>query len=566
MTKSVLNKYNGAKEFKNRNIIGREEEIFDLNKILENNDNFLSVITGRRRVGKTYWLDSTIKNYIKNNQEKNKNLFYLYFTGSLKTSKNENLSNFFYFLKNFIAIEPCLNDLIDYFHEDKKFKNWNEFFEALVLINKKVASLSTENVLFLVFDEVPWMDGHHGYLYKDGFKETCSYYWNAFFDKGPITTKIFLTGSATTWMIKNIIQDEGGFYGRIRRHFHLKPFNIIENYQYLKTYFNKKISIQESLYYYFAFGGVAYYLSLLQNNERSFEQNIKEIFNRNELKNEYHQLFFSLFKANDMDYNFLSSDFENIEEENNVKTIKNNNKFSVHKTIVESIASKKTKSYTINEIIEIVQNKSAFSKNTIKNAIFDLIHSDFLKENGLFETKTKLKKYSINDLFTLFYLKWIKNDPSLSEFRIDNKSFNIWSGFAFEIVCFNQIDFLVKHIGLKHHNISCSYWKKTTDKKDDINKKGSQIDLLIKEGKIVYLTEIKFYEKDKFILGKDEILNLRNKFENFKEKYGYKYEVRPLFITMNGIKFNYNMDNLFNSFNSYSIELNRILMNELMDL
>lgn len=530
----IKNKFNTIEFHREQIIIGRNKETFILNNVLNSKDSHLSLITGRRRVGKSFWLDNSIKDFIK---KENKDYLYLYFTGVLNNSRKQNLDNFCYILQNFISKEfPSLTI-------PQSFLNWNDFFETINLI---INYLIEDQQLILVFDEVPWLDGEGGYLYKDGFKEIFSFYWNNFYERNSIPIKIFLTGSATTWMIKNIAKDKGGLYGRIKTMIHLKPFNLSENFEYLKYFVNKDISIKESIEYYMTFGGVAYYLSLLK--PISYEQNVKDLFQNNILRNEYNELFYSLFKANNVFYPDLFEEECYLADD---LIIENKNRhISIHKAIIELLST--TNALTVNEIIEKITKKIKTSKNSIRNAIYDLIQSDFIKENNLLNSKTKNKRFSINDLFSLFYLKWLKN-KSIKDFTKNSKSFNIWSGFAFEIVCFNQIDFLLQKIHLK--NFSTAYVN--FDVKNNDLKKGAQIDLILFNNNINYIVEIKFYENDKFIIGKDEVNNLENKYYRLKEISNKNIEY--IFITLQGIKFNYDFSSIINSQNSISIELNKIL-------
>ena len=46
---------------------------------------------------------------------------------------------------------------------------------------------------------------------------------------------LVVCGSATTWMIGNLIGDKGGLYNRITRSMHLAPFSLNETELYLKS-------------------------------------------------------------------------------------------------------------------------------------------------------------------------------------------------------------------------------------------------------------------------------------------------------------------------------------------
>jgi hypothetical protein len=84
--------------------------------------------------------------------------------------------------------------------------------------------------------------------------------------------KLIVCGSATTWMIKNIIDSHGGLHDRITHEMKLLPFTLNETEQYLinNGFHWSHLSIVQS---YMMFGGVAYYLSLMDSS-LSLTQNI----------------------------------------------------------------------------------------------------------------------------------------------------------------------------------------------------------------------------------------------------------------------------------------------------
>lgn len=77
---------------------------------------------------------------------------------------------------------------------------------------------------------------------------------------------LIVCGSATSWMIANLIDSHGGLHNRITHEMYLAPFTLRETELMLQAYgFSwTRISI---LQIYSILGGVPYYLSLLDKSK-----------------------------------------------------------------------------------------------------------------------------------------------------------------------------------------------------------------------------------------------------------------------------------------------------------
>lgn len=64
------------------------------------------------------------------------------------------------------------------------------------------------------------------------FLSAFSYFWNNWNGK-KVLLKLFVCGSATTWMIDKLIGDKGGLYGRVSRQIYLAPFTLCDTEQFL---------------------------------------------------------------------------------------------------------------------------------------------------------------------------------------------------------------------------------------------------------------------------------------------------------------------------------------------
>ena len=104
---------------------------------------------------------------------------------------------------------------------------------------------------------------------------------------------LVVCGSATSWMISNLIDSHGGLHNRITHEIYLAPFTLGETEEYLQAngFLWSRLSI---LQIYSMMGGVPYYLSLLDKTQ-GVEANVDRLFfaERGELKREYNRLYSS---------------------------------------------------------------------------------------------------------------------------------------------------------------------------------------------------------------------------------------------------------------------------------
>ena len=107
---------------------------------------------------------------------------------------------------------------------------------------------------------------------------------------------IWKSGSATSWMLKKLINARGGLHNRVTHKMLVSPFCLEETEQYFQSKgFNYERP--EIIDCYMAVGGVAYYLSLF-SRDKSVAENINDLcFTRGgELTDEFNKLYDSLFK------------------------------------------------------------------------------------------------------------------------------------------------------------------------------------------------------------------------------------------------------------------------------
>lgn len=459
LQKYTKNKFS-MKIINNQIFFGRSKEIKLIEESLNSNKAEFVAVYGKRRVGKTFLLHNVLNNYL----ELNNDCCFLKLNGII------NSSNKFKINKSVLLIKEFINNYEIPLDFDFKNLNWIEIFN---IIEKIAIYLHTQNKKFIIFiDEIPWLSDRNG-----EFLSSLSASWN---DKLTHLKgfKLFVSGSATNWIIKKILRNKGALHRRLTQEIKLLPFTFQEHQEYV-LHQNKYLSDYNVYLLYLIFGGVPYYLSLYNYNE-SVEFNIKTLFS-GLLKNEFDELLSSLFSEK-----------------------------SYHKEIL-TILSNNTGYQTKQDIVSAIKNKKV-SSQTISNNLDELLYCGFIKTNHFFKNKSHNTFYKINDNFIYFYLKQIQNNYRFeSLFDTNSQSFAIWSGYAFELFLSNQIEFLKEKMGIKDIKTIDYSWRSHGYDKN------CQIDLVIERSdNIIHIVEAKFYNHI-FILNDDYRANLNNKLINFKD-------------------------------------------------
>lgn len=459
---------------KEQKIFGRKEEIEKIKKSLSLKKSTFFVVYGRRRVGKTFLINKILS------EQKN----YLKLTGSFNSEKKTIFERTKIDIRNFL---DKINLNIDY--EKLDFKDWNGFFDLIENIAKILKERNEDFILFI--DELPWFADKKG-----KFLTAFSLSWNQTLVDCE-NVKLFVSGSATTWLIEKIIKNKGGLHRRITDSINLKPFNYYESSEYLDYY--GSFTEYQKLIHYFIFGGIPYYLSLYDFS-LDIQKNVENLFS-NQLKDEFDELTSSLFSLK-----------------------------GKHRELLYFLLSPKTR-----EEIKIEFKKDK-SHQTLMDNLNELVECGFVKEIKQHSNKTKSDRFKVNDCFIYFYLK---ND--IKNINLTSNEFNKWCGFAFENFLDNQINIikdLLKISGIKTIEYG---WNSKMDKNGEYEKH-SQIDLILERNdNKIHIIEAKFYD-DVFNITEEyrkNLINKRNNFLSFLERKKInKKEVNIIIVSLFGTKYN----------------------------
>ncbi len=454
--------------------VGRIEEKKILNKALQSNEGELVAILGRRRVGKTYLVRSAYKNRIK-----------FEMIGIQNGTLQEQLQHFANRL-NYHA-KPIFPLRIP--------SNWLDAFNQLMLYFES-QDLSEKVVLF--FDEFPWINTR-----RSGFLKAFGVFWNTWASQNNVV--VVICGSAASWMIQKVVRDRGGLHNRITRRIHLEPFNLAETKAFFRSQsFN--LNHYQIVQLYMSMGGIPHYLKEVDGSQSAAQNIDRTFFSKSGfLKEEFDMLYPALF--------------ENAE---------------IHIKIIRLLAEK-WKGLTRKEIIQL----GKFSNGgTISKVLEELTHSGFITPFYTFGKKKNGMRYRLMDEYSIFYLKFIE-DKRLGEVGMWKKfsqtqTYKIWTGFAFENLCFRHISQIKKALQIAGiYSESSTYQSQTLE-----GRAGAQIDLLInRNDHVINLLELKFYNTD-FVVSKEYAKKLRKKMAIFQANTETRKQLFWTLLTTFGLEEN----------------------------
>lgn len=451
-------------------LIGREQESEQIRKYVKNNRNELIAIYGRRRVGKTFLIRKVFNDH-----------FDFYTTGIIDGTFEDEITAF-------------SDALRKYGYQGKRVHNWMEVFTALgTLLQEK--SKERKNPLIVFIDELPCFDTRNA-----GFIKAFSYFWNST-GSWINNIKLFICGSATSWMIRNIINSRGGLHNRVTHEIHLTPFTLYQTELYLKK--NKfKWNLLSILQMYMCIGGIPFYLSLLDNSKTVFE-NIDQLFFKEnaQLRNEFDRLFNSLYHSPDN-----------------------------YKSVIQLLASNKRGMTRAEMSSKLKMADNGHFGDMLENLVF----CDFLRKynNG---TKRNKSIYQITDFFTLFYLQFCKKnitDPHYWRNMTGTPTINTWYGLAYERVCLYHVREIIH--ALRFDTIHTEYYAWRSNQANP----GAQIDIIIdRADNNITICEVK-YSKSEYTLSKSEFNKINNRSEIFKTETKTKKGIQTCIISTFGLKEN----------------------------
>ncbi len=458
-------------------MIGRKKEIQKLNDYYNSGKAEFVAVYGRRRVGKTFLVNETLKGRI------------TFHHAGLSPLEIEGTGALLAQLNHFYASLR--------YHGMKEEKRPETWFEAFYMLERLLDEKSDGSRQVVFIDEMPWLDTP-----RSSFITAFEGFWNTW-GCSRNNLMVVVCGSANSWIMDNLINNHGGLYGRVTHEIKLIPFTMRESKEFLENN-GVRLSEYDIAQSYMIVGGIPYYLGYFEKGN-SIAQDIDDMFFSKSavLKDEFNRLFASVFGRPD--------------------TIKQ---------IVRFLFTRRS-GYKRREISDSIGLKEG---EKLSECLSALIASDFIIKYIPFGHSKRDFHYKLVDPFCLFYLHFIDNKDSLAaDFWKQNTSSQTvisWRGLGFENVCFNHIKQIKEALGISGvKTVESAFIKQDGDH-------GMQLDLLItRDDNIVNMCEIKFYNKE-FIVDKSYYNILRERQDMLEEMIPRRMIVHNTLITSVGLKYN----------------------------
>ncbi len=457
-------------------LIGREKEQLILKELITSNESEFVALYGRRRVGKTFLVETVYQKEI---------VFSI--TGLYNQGKNLQLENFTNVLNtklNGTAQIPTTP------------KSWLKAFDIL---KKYLEQLQVKHKKVIFIDELPWL-----VTKKSGFLPALENFWNSWASKRSDIILV-VCGSAASWMISNVIRSKGGLHNRITKRIRLLPFNLYETECYLKS---RKIQLEgyDILQLYMVMGGIPHYLKEIRRGKSATQVIDEACFSKDGLlRDEFENLYQGLF-----------------------------NKPERYINVIKTLAQK-PKGMTRKELIKATQLSSGGTTTKIFEALEE---SGFIIKYLPIGKNVKLALYKLSDPYSAFYLKFIANSRANGSGTWIKKSttasWKSWSGLAFERLCLAHISQIKSALGISGIYTEESSWRKS----GTAQTQGAQIDLLIDRGdNAINICEIKFSQAP-FSIQKKYADELRAKIATFRASTKTRKSIFLTMITTFGLEEN----------------------------
>ncbi|MDR1806673.1 MAG: AAA family ATPase [Propionibacteriaceae bacterium] len=449
-------------------IIGRALEQDVLRRCLESGKPEFLAVYGRRRVGKTFLIREAYKDHV---------VFCL--TGAPQATLKQQLRNF----------DEALDEWGGRAHAPAK-----DWFDAFRQLKDYLRRFRHHRRKVVFIDEISWLATQ-----RSAFLAALDHFWNSFASTRDDLILV-ICGSATSWIIDNIVNARGGLHNRLTRQLRLDPFSLAECELYCR---DKGIQLNrvQLAQLYMVLGGIPYYLDFLERGQ-SPEQAVDALFFARgaPLAGEYANLYASLFKNPER-----------------------------HLRIID-ILSRKTAGATQRELFAALKAKPG---GTLSKALLELEQCGFIRVYHDFTKPRQGRFYQLSDFYTLFYHHQIRPTslPAPRHWQSQSRQggWNAWYGLAFERLVAAHLDQVRRALGISGVTTAVLGWRSREATP------GVQIDLIIRRADgIVDLLEAKFTAKP-FALDEDYDKLLLYRRETFCDETKTDKAVHIVMVSASGL-------------------------------
>lgn len=467
----------------NKLFIGREKELSQLREYIDSGQSEFIAVYGRRRVGKTFLIQKALGTD-----------YAFYAAGMHKVPMRIQLASFIQGLKK----------------KDPKVRAVKSWLEAFMALESHLESLPEgRKVVFI--DEMPWMDTP-----RSNFISGLEHFWNSWASWRD-DIKLIVCGSATSWIINNLIKNRGGLHNRVTHKISLKPFTLKECKQYFQAR-GFRLSERQIAECYMVLGGVPFYLSKMEKGEGVAQNIDRLLFSEDgELHDEFQSLYNSLYK------NALN-----------------------HIKVVTALATK-GKGLTRQEIIGLSRlpdnGKFSLMMEELESCGFIRSYTPFStgrRNRGTDERQSPDTLFQLVDPFTLFHFQVMRKagtrDAHFWSNNQNSNAFNTWSGLAFEMLCLNHVDQIKGALGISGVSSEVFSWFGKGEHRS------AQIDMLIdRADKTINLCEMKYLSHVYAMTAEDED-DIERRVAALRESTGTEKNVIVTLITTKGLNRNEHLE------------------------
>ena len=456
------------------NFIARESEIQKLQEIAESKDPSITVVYGRRRVGKTTLIEHALSH---------KRI--LTIEGLEKQTKRKQIQHVLDQIS--IAVkEPEIMKL--------QYKSWKEIF--IKISEYLIGSKKKYDIVY--FEEVQWLAN-----YKTEFAAELKYVWDQILRKIP-GLMVILCGSSPSFMLQKIIRSKA-LYNRSEHIISVKPFNLSDTYKY----FQGKKSFKEVLDAYLFVGGIPEYLRYLKK-----DSSVQLAIANNSFKSDS-------FFVNEYEKIFTSSLADNPEYKKIVKILA-----ATPHLFRQEISKKlgKIAGGTLSVWLEDLEICGFISSYTPPDAK----SKTFLKKYYIADPYLH---------FYYKFIEPIKKEIDRGDFAknpltcLSPKKLPSYLGYAFERFCIEKSRDIAATLGFN----AVEYRAGPYFRRGDKDTSGAQVDLcFLRKDKVATLCEIKYQN---FVISKEVIKEMDSKLEVFNSDRDLQsYSVEKVLISVGKVQ------------------------------
>jgi uncharacterized protein len=374
-------------------IFGRNPQIDIFNEAMNSPQSEFIAVTGRRRVGKTFLINTFFKDDI---------CFYM--TGVQNQPARMQLQAF-------------ANELS--FRQKRIVSTPKDWLEAFAVLRDYVETVNTTKKKVIFFDELTWMDTP-----KSGFLQIFAHFWNSWAAWTKDITLV-IAGSSTSWIVNKVYNDRGGLHNRVTKRIWLEPFKLSETEAFLRSK-NVTLTRYEIVLIYMAFGGVPFYLNEVKSGESAAQCIERLCFSEGSLlKNEFDNLYASIFSNPESHVKIvktLALHTYGMERNDLLKEAKISNSGSTTKILEDLVAT------------GYVYYMIPFGKNA---------------NNGKYILADFYSRFYLTFISNRKITNWIS--------QIDSNAYKTWCGLAFEWLCHVHKKEILKALGISGIQTTTNY-------------------------------------------------------------------------------------------------------------